>query len=242
MKKSIFALVAGTMVAFAAPVSAELSIFEAELKDGNNAGNIFDESRPRDGDNEGVGVEQLQAVVVKTATGHSLVMCGQSSYQTLPIGPPPGDPTLQLLCATMPFTAAGPDTTQVTFAFKTANDGNDDRNSHNMKMSTFVGHDGTEKILLKYGYQPNNRTNNYVQVIDSSLQTLMPQTLQYEQNNDNCNANIDNYKLIESTATAARFFGGVECNGNGNDDGGASLFRITFANGNYQLANDVDYL
>jgi uncharacterized protein (TIGR03382 family) len=147
-----------------------------------------------------------------------------------------------MLCASMPFTAAGPDTTQVTFAWKTANNGNDDRNAHNMKMSTFIGHDGAEKVLLKYGYQPDNHTENYLQVVDSSLQTLMPQTLQYAQNNDNCNANIDNYKLIESTATSARFFGGVECNGNGNDDGGSSLFRITFQNGNYQLVNDVDYL
>ena len=111
--------------------------------------------------------------------------------------------------------------------FVTNNDGNEYRNA-NHPIAYAVN--GGNVICAEYNYQPNNSndTKRYAQCFNKAGDTIMPQTLIYAQNNDDCSMNQDaqSTTLAQTIGTMNYLVAWRGCNGNGSDDGWLQSFAI----------------
>jgi len=112
--------------------------------------------------------------------------------------------------------------------FVTNNDGDEYRNSHNPEAFALPG---GQLIAVAYNYQPQgtNDTKRYMQVFNSAGVAVMPQTLYFAKNNDDCSMDMD--KASSSVADLGggkyRIVSWNGCNGNGSDDGWTVIKELT---------------
>jgi len=151
--------------------------------------------------------------------------------------------------ALVPFTlaqdAAGAVVAQANMTgarYVTNNIGNEYRNANYPEAFAI---DGGNAICAAYNYQANNTndTKRYLQCFDATGATVMPQTLAFAKNNDDCSMRQDGEGFVYAGGTAGkdRFVSYFGCNGNGRDDGWAGLFEINKqADGSYKLDRIFD--
>ena len=124
--------------------------------------------------------------------------------------------------------AAVMDSTNARFA--TNNNGNERRNAN---APTAMTVNGGSVACFKYNYQPNgtNDTVRYIQCVDQTGKTILPQTKAYAKTNDDCSMHQDGepgvvakFDATKNDTTIVEWAG---CNGNGQDKGWAFVTHVT---------------
>jgi uncharacterized protein (TIGR03382 family) len=193
---------------------AQGSIAEFDIHSGDQAGLLW-QNGPRNNDQRGAGAEHQAAALIPNAEGGAkLVVSATASYTDIPDSPV--NHRIQALCASYkldPMQGLVKD--QIKYV--TNNNGDEYQNAHKISLTPVLG--GTA-VLQTYGYDPNNNTQFYGQVLDGSCNKLANQTLLLAKNNDDVNGTGDAEAAITyDSPTETRL---VECvigNGNGRDDG-----------------------
>jgi len=208
-----------------APAHAQTRIQTYKLHTGDQAGRLRDERNPRGNRQEGTGAEQTAlAYLPNAAGGPRILLVSQGSYTDIEANQPLA--RTQLLCASFSIDRnMGPVLQKMTYV--TQNQGTDNRNANNPTLTSVLG--GTAAVA-EYGWQPNNDTQTYVKVLGPNCEQLTDQVRVMAETNDDCKANDEGQMATLADAPdATRLASGIECNGNGTDDGWMYVLNVTKA-------------
>jgi uncharacterized protein (TIGR03382 family) len=199
--------------ALAGPMDEQIAVIK--VHDGDNAGLGAPNQNNRQ---TGAGMEHVSMAVVKNAPGGpALAFCGTASYTDIPGSPiTPANSRVQMLCGTYRLDATlGLQSAPTFMKYITENNNNQYQNGHKPKVVSVLG--GTAFAVF-YGYDPDNNTDTWVQVFDTTGQRLVPQTRIIQNNNDDLGGAAREFVTKSDSSNKTCLVGSVIGNGNGNDD------------------------